>query len=98
MSAGLGAADPGAALVVEGIHFRTGEPIALRLEEGRIAEIDPKRDGNDEAMPWVAPGLVDLQINGYGGLDFNRIPIEERAVERVTHMLYREGVRPISRR
>lgn len=92
MSAGLGAADPNAAVVVEGIHFRTGEPIALKLQEGRIVGIDPKRDKNNEAMTWVAPGLVDLQINGYGGQDFNRIPIEERAVERITRMLYTEGV------
>lgn len=92
MNARLEPTDPSGPVLVEGIHFRTGEPIALRLKEGRIAEIKRKRDESNEALPCVAPGLVDLQINGYGGWDFNQVPINEQAAERVTHMLYGEGV------
>jgi N-acetylglucosamine-6-phosphate deacetylase len=52
-------------------HYATGEPVRVRWQAGRIVAVDSARDA---APPdrWVAPGLVDLQINGYGGIDFQR--------------------------
>lgn len=41
---------------------------------------------------WAGPGLVDLQINGYRGLDFNAPPIPESLPGDVTRALWREGV------
>jgi N-acetylglucosamine-6-phosphate deacetylase len=42
-------------------------------------------------LPWIAPGLIDIQINGFAGIDFNR-PIEsEEAWHHVTQQLYRHG-------
>ena len=26
-------------------------------------------------LPLIAPGLVDLQVNGFGGIDFNQGPV-----------------------
>jgi N-acetylglucosamine-6-phosphate deacetylase len=57
--------------------------------------LDIERDrmeSKDESLPWIAPGLVDLQINGYHGVDFNTIPIEMGSVEKVTRALWQEGV------
>jgi N-acetylglucosamine-6-phosphate deacetylase len=42
--------------------------------------------------PFVGPGLVDLQVNGYAGLDFNTLPVPEDLPGRVTRALWREGV------
>ncbi len=41
---------------------------------------------------WVGPGLVDLQVNGYRGLDFNTTPMPDGLPGRVTRELWREGV------
>jgi glucosamine-6-phosphate deaminase len=41
---------------------------------GRIALLDRRAGaggGAPRAAPWLAPGLVDLQVNGFGGVDFN---------------------------
>ncbi|XBS68860.1 N-acetylglucosamine-6-phosphate deacetylase [Acerihabitans sp. KWT182] len=46
----------------------------------------------DDALPVIAPGLVDLQVNGYAGVDFNHCPIEEESVLAATRRLWREGV------
>ena len=51
-----------------GQHWQTGAPVALEVAGGAIARISPC----DEAEPGIlAPGLVDLQVNGYGGHDLN---------------------------
>lgn len=44
------------------------------MVEGRIAAVAPGADSPDvgAADAWLAPGFIDLQLNGYGGHDFNR--------------------------
>ena len=77
---------------VEGIHYRTKEPVTVHIERGRISAIQPLSTEKKAALPWIAPGLVDLQINGYCGSDFNTIPIAAGAVQRATRGLWKEGV------
>jgi N-acetylglucosamine-6-phosphate deacetylase len=48
---------------------------------------DPKGRG-----AILAPGLVDLQINGFRGIDFNAPHITETAVAEMTKALWKEGV------
>ncbi len=50
--------------------YRTGRPIQVRLAAGRIAAITPA-GGPAARLPWVAPGLIDVQVNGFGGSDFD---------------------------
>lgn len=50
-------------------RYDTLRPIALEIAEGQIKRIAPAADQPD--LPLVAPGLVDLQINGFGGIEFN---------------------------
>jgi N-acetylglucosamine-6-phosphate deacetylase len=53
-----------------GWHYATREPIRLRWREGRITNLDPTE--RPEKDVWLAPPLFDLQINGYGGEDFQQ--------------------------
>lgn len=49
------------------------EPVEIRIEDARIASIVPAWPTNAaEEWPLVAPGLFDLQINGYGGTWFSK--------------------------
>lgn len=85
-----------------GRHYRTGEPVAVRIREGVIAEcrsidaVDCELNAMNlpavENLPWIAPGLVDLQINGYGGLDMNAPDLAEETVEALIDRLWAEGV------
>ncbi|MCR8632246.1 N-acetylglucosamine-6-phosphate deacetylase [Paenibacillus radicis (ex Xue et al. 2023)] len=57
---------------IRGKLVTTGESVLIELEGGRIAKISPsshQEPDNDEL--WIAPGLIDLQINGYAGYDVN---------------------------
>jgi N-acetylglucosamine-6-phosphate deacetylase len=59
-------------------RYDTLRPIELEIQAGRIRRISPAK--NDGELPIVAPGLVDLQINGFGGIEFND---RELTVEKV---------------
>jgi N-acetylglucosamine-6-phosphate deacetylase len=52
-------------------HYATRQPICLRWQKGRITHLE-QLSSPLPADLWVAPPLVDLQINGYGGIDFQR--------------------------
>ena len=50
-----------------GRHFSTGEPLAVEWRNHIITQIEPAA-GDVEG--WLAPPLVDLQVNGCAGIDF----------------------------
>jgi N-acetylglucosamine-6-phosphate deacetylase len=51
-------------------HIRTGRPIEVLWSSGRIVAVNPVDDSPPDL--WVAPALVDLQINGFAGVDFQQ--------------------------
>lgn len=78
--------------VLEALHFQNGKRLTLKTQSGYIAEILSEPNGDRRRLPYVGPGLFDLQVNGYGGMDFNTSPIQEGSVTRMTQTLWKEGV------
>src|SRR5437870_13755869 len=54
-----------------GWHYATGQPILLCWHNGLISRIE-SADSPPPRNVWIAPGLFDLQVNGYGGVDFQQ--------------------------
>src|SRR6266511_3436927 len=53
-------------------HYASGLPVRVRWDSdsARITALDPVTAAPSDL--WIAPALVDLQINGYGGIDFQQ--------------------------
>jgi len=71
-------------------HYATGDQVRVRWRAGRIIAVDStKDDGPRDA--WIAPGLLDLQINGYGGIDFQRDNLALEELVAATRQLRADG-------
>jgi N-acetylglucosamine-6-phosphate deacetylase len=62
-------------------RYDTLRPVHITLAAGRITHIVPAAGGGE--LPIVSPGLVDLQVNGYGGVEFNSPELSVEQVEQV---------------
>ena len=54
-------------------HYRTLLPVDVTIEDDLIADICEADCSDQEAanLPYVSPGLFDIQINGYNGIWFS---------------------------
>ncbi len=77
---------------VIGRRYDQGQPVSLDVLDGVIANIETWRCADKALLPWIAPGLVDLQVNGYGGQEFTDVRLTAEAVERISTALDCAGV------
>lgn len=54
-----------------GINAISGEPIEVRFDSRVITGVDPLIDVRNAGDVYIAPGFIDLQVNGFGGVDYN---------------------------
>jgi N-acetylglucosamine-6-phosphate deacetylase len=71
-----------------------GDAVAVRLAwDGRSLLTEVNRiDADPNSLPAVAPGLVDLQVNGYAGLDVNSESVTPETVIELSRELASQGV------
>lgn len=75
-------------------RYRGRDPVSkkhieIEVRGGCVAAV---RAGGEAATDvWLTPGLVDLQVNGYGGIDLNDAACDAVAVERLTQRLAASG-------
>ena len=74
---------------IMGRKLSTGEHILVKLEEGAIFSIEPS---NESCDLWISAGLIDLQVNGYLGLDLNGPNLISETVSQLVRALLATGV------
>lgn len=71
--------------------YKTGKPIHIVTENGYITDVLKCNENLDSDL-MIAPGLVDMQINGYKGIDLNKEDLEVDSVRRMTELLWGQGI------
>lgn len=77
---------------VEGLLYLDGNPVNIEIIDGDISKI--KQLPSDSKVPgmYIAPGLIDIQINGYMGIDFASQDLTIEGLREATKALWKEGV------
>ena len=80
-----------------GRRFDSGRAVCLEIAGDKIAGGTPSPPGEVETghWPWVAPGFVDIQINGYGGQEFSSPQLTPEKVEAIVRVVDLETGRSI---
>src|SRR5580704_11879378 len=71
-----------------GMNALTGSPVEIEFGEtilrvGKLKHAPPD---------FIAPGFIDIQINGFAGVDFNRPDAPHSQIARAIHALFATGV------
>ena len=61
--------------------------------DGRVRAVGDRRTGAKElADEFVTQGMVDLQVNGFAGIDFNQPGLDADRIDRTLTQMARTGV------
>lgn len=77
---------------VEGLFFLDGTPVTIKIAGGEITDVTPLSADSPLPSFFVAPGLIDIQINGYMGVDFTGNDLSLEGIRAATKALWKEGV------
>ncbi|MCX6255158.1 MAG: N-acetylglucosamine-6-phosphate deacetylase [Bacteroidia bacterium] len=78
---------------IEAIHYETGNPVIIEIINGiivNIREIAGLQNENNNL--FVAPGLIDNQINGYANIDFSGSKLSAGDIIDAAKAIWRDGV------
>lgn len=73
-----------------GRRYDTGQCVAVQARNGLITGIELV--ASSRQLPWLAPGFVDLQVNGYRGQEFNAPDLTAEQVAGVCRDMDVDGV------
>jgi N-acetylglucosamine-6-phosphate deacetylase len=71
-------------------HYQSGEALRVTWKAGRITGLLPATQAPPRDL-WIAPPLVDLQVNGFAGVDFQDDTVSVSDLERVVRGLHAAG-------
>jgi N-acetylglucosamine-6-phosphate deacetylase len=77
-----------------GRRYDTSELVRLDVAHGVIQRVTPcmLRGDGTAAPPWIAPGLIDIQVNGYGGQEFSALSSTPEKVVAIADKMAAFGV------
>ena len=80
---------------IEGIHYATGKPVQVKIENGKIVSVKEIRQlKDDDKAIYIAPGFFDNQVNGFAGVSFafGESDLTAEGIEKATSELWKFGV------
>jgi len=77
---------------VDGLHYISGKPVRIEMVDGKIGRIKALSSSSGVPEVYLAPGLIDIQVNGYMGVDFSDQELSPEMMEKAARALWKEGV------
>lgn len=77
---------------ITGFLYSDDQSVEITLESGKITKISPSEKSGESLKTYIAPGLIDIQINGYMGVDFSGPDLTVEGVKKATKALWKAGV------
>ena len=77
---------------IEGILYSDMGIVSIKSDNGKISKINRIESQGKSLELFVAPGLIDVQINGYMGIDFSGPELTIEGVRKATKALWKVGV------
>ena len=76
-----------------GRRFDNAQAVTVELVDGRIERVAPLEDTPvNKSLPWLSPGWVDVQVNGFDGQEFSDPRLTPEQVAAVVRRHYGFGV------
>ena len=84
---------------LSGIDVFTGRAVELGVDGGVISsvrELDLRESavpeaGTQEGLPFISPGFLDIQVNGYNGSDYSLENLNEAHVASIIDSMAKGG-------
>ncbi len=75
--------------IIKGHSVFTEKNIRLNIDKNVIVSVEELN--SSEKLPYISPGFLDTQVNGYAGLDYSYENLEPDDVVQITRMLGAAG-------
>lgn len=79
----------GGDMLIQGKSIFDNKTIQIELEDGYIKEIEEIEGG--ESTSYLSPGFLDMQVNGFYGIDYSLENLEAEQVETLIRQLATSG-------
>ncbi|MFN3996395.1 N-acetylglucosamine-6-phosphate deacetylase [Algoriphagus sp.] len=74
-----------------GKSYLDGKPLEIGISEGKISSISTLETDLENDF-WIGPGFTDIQVNGYGGFDYNELQTDFLTLGQISRKLLQYGV------
>ena len=77
---------------IDALLYSNGKPVSVKISGDKISKVTALKSSAKAPQMYVAPGLIDIQINGYMGVDFADQDLTLEGIRKATRALWKEGV------